>query len=504
MNGKQFHQWANLVTDALLLVSRDAGIEGCNRAAAKLLKDVHVNHGENLLSVVETPAEEVLNFLRRCSRNDEYLPGSLCFHCKGGTLRCRADGVRVHGEGTAAGVLLKLTREDSSPHPFEQADGRLRIEALSAEIARRKKVEHDLVASELRTRAMLESLDDVVFEIDRNHTYANIWTTREDLLPGPRAEMLGKTVGTFMGHDFVDPFLPAFDRVLATGQSENVEYGIADERGQRWFLGRINPVWSPDGACRSVCFIVRDITERKRAEQSIRELSGKLLRVQDEERRRIARELHDDLAQILAGISLQLAIPAANPGLDPRSAATIREAATLAEQANDKVRNISHLLHPPLLDEVGLLPAVEWYVNRFSRLTGIDISLQASVEGERLSHEIESALFRVLQESLTNIYRHSGSLKAEVRMTRRNSEVLLEIEDYGRGFPPQLLQEFRAGNTLNAGIGLGGMRERLNQLGGELEIGSEAGRTIVRVRQSVDRKPSDHSPRFQRTQAGRS
>lgn len=190
-------------------------------------------------------------------------------------------------------------------------------------------------------RAMIESLDDVVFEIDQNHTCVNIWTTREDLLPRPKAEMIGCKLGEFMGKAFVTPFLPAFDRVLATGIAENVEYGLERYDGLRWFLGRINPLRSSDGTWRSVCFVVRDITDRKRAEESIRELSGKPLRIQDEERRHIARELHDDLAQILAGISMQLSIPTANPDLDPRTAAILEDTASLALQANEKVPNIS-------------------------------------------------------------------------------------------------------------------------------------------------------------------
>jgi signal transduction histidine kinase len=231
-----------------------------------------------------------------------------------------------------------------------------------------------------------------------------------------------------------------------------------------------------------------EINTRREAEEAKRKLSVHLLRMQDEEHRRIARELHDSMGQTLAALkmtagSLQHLVPPT-----PLGAKHFDEANSLIDQAILEMRTISYLLHPPMLDELGFATAARWYVNGFAQRSGIEIKLAISTE-QRLSQSIELALFRVLQESLTNILRHSQSKTAEVRLETREQEIVLSVKDYGKGIAPDRLEKFLTGAEV--GVGLGGMRERARDLGGKLELqnhgaGMMVELTLPRVEVAVD------------------
>jgi PAS domain S-box-containing protein len=216
--------------------------------------------------------------------------------------------------------------------------------------------------------------------------------------------------------------------------------------------------------------MVEDITERKRAGEALRELSGRLLRLQDEERRRIARELHDTTAQSLAALAMNLSVVKDSaPDLSPRANACLAESLELAEECSREIRTLSYLLHPPLLDEAGLASAMRWFVDGYTQRTGIHVELEVPPESTRLPGDIELALYRVVQEGLTNIRLHSGSTKAHIRLKCRRDQAVLTVADEGRGIPSGLLERGgRRGAKL--GVGIPGMRERIRQLGGQFEI----------------------------------
>jgi PAS domain S-box-containing protein len=220
------------------------------------------------------------------------------------------------------------------------------------------------------------------------------------------------------------------------------------------------------------------IVERGRAEDSLRELTGRLLRLQDDTQRRIARELHDSVGQLLAALSMNIALVSAEKRLSPQAAKAVSDNAALVEQISREVRTISHLLHPPLLDEVGLLASVRLYLEEFARRSGMKVDLELAEDFGRLPRDIEIALFRVIQECLINIHRHSGSPTAAIRVSRSAAAVRVEVQDRGKGIPPQKLARMESAGS---GVGLRGMRERVRQLGGELDIRSDDRGTLVIV-----------------------
>src|SRR5882724_5095266 len=220
-----------------------------------------------------------------------------------------------------------------------------------------------------------------------------------------------------------------------------------------------------------------DITRRRVAEESARQLSAHLLKIQDDERRRIARELHDSAGQILAALAMNLDRIHSSAKLNPEQTRLLSDSDALVKDATKELRTISHLLHPPLLDEVGLPSALRWYVDGFAKRSGINTMLELAADFGRLPPDFEIAVFRIVQESLTNIHRHSGSPSAEVRLMRANGEVRLEVLDRGKGMPIEKQQSLAANGPL--GVGLRGMRERVTQLGGILDVRTSDSGTIV-------------------------
>ena len=225
--------------------------------------------------------------------------------------------------------------------------------------------------------------------------------------------------------------------------------------------------------------INRDISDQKRSEETLRRLSAYLMTLQDEERRRIARELHDSTGQKLAAAKLQLDTLVRSGNLKSHEKA-LRETVQWIDECFQEVRTLSQLLHPPLLDEAGLISATRWVVDGFSSRSNIQVELQIAGEIGRLPQPIELALFRVIQESLSNIHRHSGARKAQIKLARADGGISLEIRDNGKGMPPELLSGSNHAQPV-VGVGILGMRERLSQLGGTLEIESNKNGTNVKV-----------------------
>jgi len=220
-----------------------------------------------------------------------------------------------------------------------------------------------------------------------------------------------------------------------------------------------------------------DITARKNAENAARRLSGRILTLQDDERRRIARELHDSLGQYLAALKMHLDILALSEG---KQVALISECAGIVDQCLKETRTISHLLHPPMLDEAGFGSAARWYVEGFAQRSRIEVNLSLPPTFRRLHRDIEIALFRVLQEALTNVHRHSASMRVEIRVTLDDKQVQMEIQDFGQGISPRMLRQLFDGASQSS-VGIAGMRERARELGGSLQIESGTQGTILKL-----------------------
>lgn len=211
--------------------------------------------------------------------------------------------------------------------------------------------------------------------------------------------------------------------------------------------------------------------------ESYRIMSARILELQDSERRRIARELHDSVGQFLAGLKINLNQLEAGPRVDPRQ--LIQQTIELTDCALQEVRTLSHLLHPPLLEELGFISAARWYLDEYGKRSQVRVSLEVAEPIERLPREIEIALFRVLQEALTNVYRHAAAESVTVRISCRNGIVSLVVADDGKGIPQEVLLKFRSGAA--PGIGLAGMRERLAEFGGNIRVEASPSGTLVQA-----------------------
>jgi len=225
--------------------------------------------------------------------------------------------------------------------------------------------------------------------------------------------------------------------------------------------------------------------ELDRTNQSLRELTARLMQLQDEERRRFARELHDSVGQLLAALSMNLSIARTDIERLTKTAKALSEGEALVQEMSTEVRTITHLLHPPLLDEAGLSTALRWLIDGFAQRSKIKVDLEFPDDLGRFSQEVETSVFRLVQECLTNVHRHSGSPNAKVRVASSDGLLLVEVADRGKGIPSGKLIEMNSPALL--GVGIRGMQERIRQLGGSLDIISGGHGTIVRASLPVAR-----------------
>jgi len=222
-----------------------------------------------------------------------------------------------------------------------------------------------------------------------------------------------------------------------------------------------------------------EVSVHRKTEEKLRELSLSVLRIQDEERRRVARDLHDTVGQTLTALKITLSTLENALARYPQTADLFTDLNGLADQALREIRTTSYLLHPPLLDESGFAAAAAWYLDGFNKRSAIQVNLQLP-EGIRLPGSVEIVLFRVLQESLTNITKHAGSATVDVLLQVEENVISLSVRDYGNGISAERLAKMN-GSGSDVGVGIAGMRERLKELGGRLEIESDATGTLLKA-----------------------
>ena len=279
------------------------------------------------------------------------------------------------------------------------------------------------------------------------------------------------------------------DRVLKAWR-ESVKHGTPYEQEERhrgadgtyrWYLARAVPLRDAVGRIVRWYGTNTDIEERKQAEEQLQRLSGQLLRLQDEERRRISRDLHDSTGQNLVALATNLSqLRASIPSTARKSRALASRCQELADQCVREVRTLSYLMYPPMLDETGLADAIRHFVHGFTKRSGIKVELGVSPRFGRMKKDVELALFRVVQESLTNIHRHSGSLQAKILLDRGSDYVTVEVSDTGRGTSGKNPGKNR-GMPFQIGVGISSMKERVKLVGGRLDIVSGTNGTTVRA-----------------------
>jgi two-component system NarL family sensor kinase len=232
--------------------------------------------------------------------------------------------------------------------------------------------------------------------------------------------------------------------------------------------------------------IIQDVTDQTRAGDDLHRVTQQLIRARDEERRHMARELHESAGQTLAALKMSLGqLRDCLPEADLESRDVLATALGFAEDAVREVRTVSYLMHPPMLDEAGLASALRWYAKGFGERSGISMDVQVPEEFRRMPQEVETTLFRIVQEALTNVHRYSGSRTARIRLSQQNGSVFAEVHDDGCGLP---LPNRTTGTAQPLGVGIAGMRERVNQLNGTFEITSSPGRgTTVRAELPVEK-----------------
>ena len=411
--------------------------------------------------------------------------------------------VTRHG---AVGVITLVMAEsgrrfDRSDLPF--VEDLARHAAIAVDSAR---LQSALRQNEERMRFSLEAAN--VGTWDFNIRTGEVrWSDNLEMIHGMPPGSFGRNFQSFLDGVLPDDrqkVLKAVEQSLATGDAYHTEYRQIRSGGvQGWMESSGRVIFDENHRPVRMIGVCMDITERKRAEealrmahdglearvkertaeleqaeQSLRDLTGRILRLQDEERGHIARELHDSAGQLLTALSTNLCLSRRELAkVDPGMVKPISESIELADQLFKELRTISHLLHPPLLDEAGLPSAIRLFVEGFAERSKLAVELELSSDLGRLSRESETAIFRLVQEGLTNIHRHSGSSTAAVRVTRDTENIRVEICDWGKGMPATVY--LPSSGIVKPGIGIQGMRERLRQLGGRLEIQSGSSGTQV-------------------------
>ncbi len=377
------------------------------------------------------------------------------------------------------------------------------LAAVDDSTVRKKGAEKGFRQSEEMFRLLVESVQDYAIFLLDPQGVVRTWNTGAERLKGYKAdEIIGQHFSRFYAQEARDNRWPERELEIAAREGRFADEGwrVKKDGSTFWASVVITALRGPGGDLRGFSKVTRDLTERRALEEhtqklnrelrsrlaeliqsrrqielrtmELQRLSGQLLHIQDEERRRIARELHDELGQQL--VAIKLALESAGHGsTEERKAEVIQ----LTDEGLAKVRSLSYLLHPPLLDESGLIPALHWYIDGVRKRSKLHIVFDCQPTAfPRLPSDIEITIFRIIQESLTNVYRHSASNDARVELHKQPDRVLIRVRDFGKGLPTE---RDEAGRLTPIGVGISGMKERIEQFDGVFRVQRAEPGTLV-------------------------
>jgi len=377
--------------------------------------------------------------------------------------------VAVHDDGPHTSIVQKFPLFDEGGEIYA-------ICGFVTDITERKRAEERLREYE----KAVEGLEEMIVVIDRQYRYQLANRAFLNYRGLEKGQLLGRLVSEVLGEEVFHWVLK--EKLDECFQGKAVKFELNynyPNLGERDLFLSYFPIEGPSGVDRAAC-VLQDITERKRAEQELQRLSGRLLQSQDEERRRIARDLHDSTGQDLVALATMLSqLRASVPSREQKSRKILSECKALADRCIREVRTLSYVLHPPVLDDAGLVDAIRDYVKGFTKRSGIQVELELPSLLGRMTRDVELALFRIVQESLTNIHRHSESHQARIRIDR-DSNLTLEISDLGQD-PPPGAPEVPRHPPVAVGVGIHSMQERVKLIGGRLKVDITSHGTTVRV-----------------------
>src|SRR5215213_5723171 len=344
------------------------------------------------------------------------------------------------------------------------------VAELEERIAERKRAETALRESEERYRELFENAKDAIYVHDLQGTYLSINRAAEKLSGYSREEIIGHNFKEFVAPEYVRYVRDSFWKKLAQQGETAYEVDVLAKDGRRVPVEVSSRAIYENGVLVGVQGMARDITERKLAEDTLLMFSRKLIEAQEDERRRIARELHDQIGQVLTAVKMNL-YSVQQVCNSSEVASHVKDNMEAIDQALRLVRDLSVELRPPVLDDFGLVTALHWYVDRYTKRTGLEVNVVIDMpdENERFSRELETACFRIAQEALTNIVRHAQANQVLLQLVKDGNVLLLSVEDNGVGFDPESLRK-RAPRA--ATLGLISMQERAHAAGGTIEIDS--------------------------------
>ena len=408
--------------------------------------------------------------------------------------------VRRRKDGSLVDVSLTIS-------PVKDSSGQIiGASKVARDIGPQVRAVEALRDSEEKFRTVIETANDAVLVADRNGCVIELNPKAESMFGYRRDEILGQSISILMPERHRVAYHQALERFRSTGEShvtgKTIEFeGLASD-GREFPLQVSLASWITKSSIFFTAFL-RDITERKQAEQSLKEseerfrnlsktldaeirartrelleLSWQLMRARDEERKHVARELHDSAGQSLAVLAMEVDLLIHKLADLPGIAAQAEQIRETVRQLHSEIRTTSYLLHPPLLDETGLQAAISWYAGGLTERTGLLIEVVVPEDLGRLPRDLELALFRFVQEALTNIHRHSAATRAGINISRSDGWVTAEVADDGKGMSAERLAQVRSGGS---GLGIRGMRERIRQFQGSMEIHSDPSGTKVSV-----------------------
>jgi PAS domain S-box-containing protein len=363
--------------------------------------------------------------------------------------------------GRRLGVMSVMSRQPLADPKIAELTLGLFAARTSVEMERRRS-ERALHASEARNRAILRAIPDVMFVLDRSGVVLDYSANESNDLYAHPDQVIGENIRDRLPRDAGANVTHAVEHTANSGRPSSAAFSLQTADGARFYDALVVPFDADH-----LLMIVRDVTTQKQASLDLEKLPARLLHAQDQERRRIARELHDTTAQNISAISMNLARLELE-GLPPAATRFLADCQALCDASLREIRTLSYLLHPPMLDEVGLESAVRWFVGGLEARSSLRIALEVPPAMERLPIALERDLFLVVQEALLNVVRHSGSDTAEIRLDRQPTQVTLQIRDQGRGISG--MRPEHGPDWAFAGVGIPSMRERLRQNGGRLEI----------------------------------